>query len=206
VAIANEILVGRYNRFVQKLLSMKGPAALSQLSGELSPSLAMLNGAETKYLQGWDQFGFSTQTAANAGQLSGIQLRNPTGSNVIAVFERVQGFAALANDQPKYGIIATTTDFTVFTNTRANFDPRGRTNPTLILSRGNLTANFTAPTLWQGAVVFNGDPTVEAIVTEGQEFPLLPGEALQFNGSQLNQAVNYTFKWRERFLEDSERA
>jgi hypothetical protein len=40
---------------------------------------------------------------------------------------------------------------------------------------------------------------------EDQEFPLFPGVAIQFDTAGVNEALVINFRWRERFLEDSER-
>ncbi len=52
----NEILVGRYNRFLQKLLSMKGPASMPQLAGELQATFPFFNGVENRNLEGWGRW------------------------------------------------------------------------------------------------------------------------------------------------------
>jgi hypothetical protein len=50
----NEILTGRYNRFIQKLFSMKGPAPAPQLSSDIAMQMSFFNGVENRYLEGWD--------------------------------------------------------------------------------------------------------------------------------------------------------
>src|SRR6266852_4829039 len=89
VAKYNEILVGRYNRYLQKLLGMKGQAHAPQLSSEISVNLQLFNGVETRYLEGWNRFSTSMNVAAVAALLSGAQLRNPAASNVILVIEKL---------------------------------------------------------------------------------------------------------------------
>src|SRR5438034_3476406 len=84
----NEILVGRYNRFVQKLLSMKGDAPVPQLASEFQPIIPTFSGVENRYLEGWDRFSITLSQTAVAAQTNGLQFRNPAGSNVIAVFEK----------------------------------------------------------------------------------------------------------------------
>jgi hypothetical protein len=48
--------------------------------------------------------------------------------------------------------------------------------------------------------------TVQNLIQhEDQEIPLLPGSALQIQGSTVNIVEAFAIAWRERFLEDSER-
>ena len=68
----NEILVGRYNRLIQKLFGMKGDAALFQFSTEMMAVLPMFMGNENRYLESWTLFGLSLQQAAVAANTSAI--------------------------------------------------------------------------------------------------------------------------------------
>ncbi len=199
----NEILVGRYNRMVQKLLSMKGPASLATISDEMFGVLSFFYGAENRYLEGWDRFGFaSSQTAGGAGFRAGIRLRNPAGANVIAVVEKISFWNALL-DTPLVNHGASTLDFTTVLDLTARFDARGRPKSSLILTQsGNVGA--AANTLWQGTQAAN--VSIDAIITDIQEIPLLPGDVIDLLAGTLNQGLNAVVWWRERFLEDSERA
>src|SRR5437879_1331505 len=85
----NEILVGRFNRFLQKVFAMKGEPPAPQLAGEISPNFQLFSGVENRYLEAWDRFAAGVNVAPVAGNLSGIRLRNPAGSNIVAVLERV---------------------------------------------------------------------------------------------------------------------
>ncbi len=53
---------------------------------------------------------------------------------------------------------------------------------------------------------FPANQSVEFITYENQEYPLLPGEAMQINSNVANQQIRASFRWRERLLEESERA
>jgi len=199
----NEILVGRYNRFIQKLLSMKGDASLFQFSTEMGGYLQFFSGVENRYLEGWDRFSFANSIAAGgAGNRGAQRIRNPAGSNVIAVFEKVL-FWATAQDFPLIQIRAQPADLTLGAISNDRLDARGRPQSSLIISS---TGNFGAVTgnqQWQGAVVAN--TSIDAILFEEQELPLLPGDSADFISGALNQQLNITMMWRERFLEESER-
>jgi hypothetical protein len=201
----NEILVGRYNRFLQKLFSMKGGPPSPQLASEIAPAFPMFNGAENRYLEGWDRFGFANIiVAGGAGNNSQVRLRNPVGSNIIAVIERIT-FANPLAQNPSFELRVLSTDLTsalVIPNSR--LDARGRTGTALTGSfQNNAAVSFTL-SLWNG----NGaaGSTLDAIVDENQEFPILPGDALTVKEGTLNQAVGVAIWWRERLLEESERS
>src|SRR6266851_4747570 len=70
----NEILVGRYNRSLQKLLSMKGQAVMPQLASELQPTFSFFSGAENRYLESWERFGNRQPPAALATLLCAVSL------------------------------------------------------------------------------------------------------------------------------------
>jgi len=142
----NEVQVARYNRFLQKLLAMKGQAVTPILSTEMQGVINFFNGAENRYLESWFRFGVFTSVAANAGQLSAFLLDNPGGSNVMAVVEKI----AIANAN------ASATDFklehgpktgnyaTIVSNI-ARFDPPGQQVPTLITGPVN---GVLTPSIW----------------------------------------------------------
>jgi hypothetical protein len=204
----NEILVGRYNRFMQKLLSMKGPASLTQLAGEMQAVFPFFSGVENRYLESWHRFGVLMQIAAAAANQSAFRLRNPAGSNVIAVFEKIldqNNSAGAETDGLSQGAagVDLATPF-AFTTTR--LDPRGQQNPTLILSQQNTTVS--APSLADAFLTWNmpANTNQDLILYENAEFTLFPGDAIQLFSKNVNLPLSTGFIWRERYLEDSERA
>jgi hypothetical protein len=206
VALFNEILVGRYNRFLYKLLSMKGGSPSPQLASEITPAITLFNGAENRYLEAWDRFGsFISFAAGGAANRSAMRLRNPTGSNVVAVVEKFvynNNDVATATAQVSY-----TNQNTNFLNTQAvsAFDARGRPGSTCIPSGQNGAVLAIAGTIiHQVTLPTNGISDI--LFTDIQEMPLLPGNELNLWDLTLNQAIAGTFWWRERFLEESERA
>src|SRR5260370_3026691 len=86
----NEILTGRYNRLLQKLLQMKGGPPAPQLASEISPQLSIPDlGVESRFHLGWNRFGFAINTAAGVGTASAAQFRNPPNSKVIRVIHKI---------------------------------------------------------------------------------------------------------------------
>jgi hypothetical protein len=202
----NEILVGRYNRLAQKLLSMKGPAALTQLGGELQVVLPMFFGAENRYLESWDRFALGATIGASVGNTLGVRLRNPGGSNVIAVLEKItySQTPAGAVDQPQLQIGTTAVDLsTIISVTLSRVDARGRS------ASGLIPSSQAAPPALAFRSALAATPlgtNYEFIQTDIQEFPVLPGDGIQVQSNTFNNAMAVSLLWRERLLEDSERA
>lgn len=205
MALYNEILVGRYNRFLQKFLSMKGNPPAPQLASEMAATWSLFHGAENRYLEGWDRFGAYTAQALLAAANAGVRFRNPTGSGVVIVFERIlisnQEGAASAYQM---GFGAQAADLaTIQATTGLRWDPRGKPTPSVIISKANTVAQT-------GALKFNAtipnNTTIEVIPNDISEIPLLPGDALDIYQQTNAQGLNVTHWWRERILEDSEKA
>jgi|SRR5467141_22616 len=203
----NEILAGRYNRALQKLFSMKGPAPAPQLGGEIGPTISIFSGVENRYLEQWERFIMFTFQNGVAASNAAVRFRNPAGSNVVCVIEKMMdsnvGGAAVNNEQ--LWLSNATTDFTtltVMTNTR--LDLRTRPQPTAILStQGNLAAGVGSQV---SAYETLPNTNYDFILDEGQELTVLPGGSLDVRNLTVNQSVAVTWIWRERFLEDSERS
>jgi hypothetical protein len=208
MALINELQVGRFNRLAQKLLSMKGHAAVNTLSPELSLALNPFHGAENRYLESWDLFGVFDQVTAIAAQTGVSSIRNPAGSGVVAVVTRLYiidsstGTAASVS-----GVVLLqrnmTTDQNTLTTTQG-WDLRTRPASTLIVSH-----NTAAPAASGGTgVIINGigQPAnigVDTIPT-GNEIPLVPGTGLRVQTGAVNNGLVVLYWWRERSLEDSE--
>lgn len=204
MALMNELMVGRYNRFVQKLFSMKGNAALNQVSSELQLSIQFMNGIENRYLEGWDTFSIAVGIAAQVGLTAGLRLRNPASSNVIAVLEYagVQSTLLTVTDAWSMSKSAQAADLNLALSatTLCGLDPRSRPQSTCVVSSG--TNGSAAP--FQAKTSTN--LAVSSTLNNALEWPLLPGQAIDVVNATLNQGITIVYRWRERFLEDSERA
>lgn len=202
----NEILVGRFARGVQKIFGVKGEVPVASLGGEIQVVHPVFSGAEHRYLEGWDRFGFFVQQAAVAAQAGAIQLRNPAQSGVIAVIEKLlYSNSGGAADAPVVSVGNTAVDLaTVFNLNANNLDNRSRPGSSLIGSRQtavgqpNLTTGIATI---QAAALFNWD----FIGTDIQEFVVLPGSAVRIISQTNNNALTLSAIWRERFIEESER-
>jgi len=136
----NEILAGRYNRFLQKLFVLKGGPPSPQLSSEIGIAMVLFNGVENRWLESWERFFFTSFLAASAANEGGVRLRNPAGSNVMVVIERVE-ISELLPDNPGFAFGTATADLGTV-GQGAPLDTRRRTQPTSIPSSQN-----TAPTV-----------------------------------------------------------
>jgi hypothetical protein len=115
MALFNEILAGRYNRLLTRLLSMKGQAPTPQISGDLSAEIALeTDRPEWGYLKQEVRFAGRQIIAGGAGIHSTIRARL-TAKNVICVLESIVVDPALAAAADEYtlwvGGSAYTTDF-----------------------------------------------------------------------------------------------
>src|SRR5260370_11139907 len=200
----NEILVGRYNRFLQKLFGMKGGPPTPQLASEIAPAFPLFSGSENRYLEGWDLFAGTTFLPAQVAATVGFQIRNPTGSNVIAVLEKISFDAGSAvNISISQGATA---DLPTIVTAVGRGDGRARSNPTCIASSsiaspanlGNVMGNFPV-----AGVAAN---PYEVITTENQECTLFQGGGHRIVTNSNNTTLFVNIWCRERFLEDSERA
>lgn len=204
MAIYNEILVGRVNRSLQKAFAIKGDAPTRQLGSELTPSVNLFWGVEQRYLESWERFGVIVTQPAVAAQTADIRLRNPVGSNVVAVIESIEvsnlGAAAATIFGYNGAVVADLA--TGVSNPNGRLDARGRPTATLLASR---TSNGAFPGGAWGAIVLLPNTTWQFVLTDDQELTLLPGDCVQISMQTVNQSVQVGARWRERFLEDSER-
>lgn len=206
MAIHNEILSPRIPRLIQKILSIKGPQSTPQVSGELIPVMPIYMGSENRFHEAWSLFGQSfASAAAVAAQNTAVRLRNPAGSNIVAVITKVILATASVADNAVF-IQQTTiaTDLaTILNPTLSAFDNRQpQKQPTLISSTATNVAS-TGGTKWQGSLSSPGQ--VDVINTEMQEWPMLPGDAMTVATTAVNISFVVSVFWRERFLEESER-
>ena len=208
MALYNEILTGRYNRFLQKLLGMKGEAPSPQLASEIIASFSLFQGAENRYLEGWNRFAIAGSPGIPAaGNRAAVRIRMPQNSNVIGVIEKmsiIKGSAGGSQPAVLFDSIATPmpTENNVNIGAR-NLDPRQQqTGSNAIVSNSvNFgvvgTVGFFAPCT--NLVAF------EWVWTENHELPLAPNSQITVADDQLADSIIVSIMWRERPLEESER-
>ena len=198
----NQILVGRLNRYVQKLLQIKNTALLD-LSPSLQPVLELETGVEDRYLQGWVRFAVTTTVNAVAAQTASMQLRNPAGSNVIAVMEKINVLPG-ATSLCRWEVFPQSADFSTPVSTNSSrLDARAQPGATLQVSQGTRT-NFPGNTAVFRELATTTLSETPFIVTTNQEITVLPGDAISLDLELVNTQCSFAAMWRERVLESSE--
>jgi hypothetical protein len=200
----NEILVGRYNRMLQKLLSMKGEAPAPQLSSEMQATFSIYYGVENRYLESWQRFAKRFFVAAVAAQFGDLRIRNPVTSGTILVLEKILIENTVAHEFVTQ-LQTIGSDLASIQSPAGNrLDARHAINPTAIVSQTTIGAVPNTFLILGGAVAANQQ--VDLITYENQEITILPGDALDVIHAVANQALACSFMWRERALEDSEKS
>lgn len=206
MAIYNEILAARYARGLQKLFGMKGDAPTRQLSGEVMPILPFGAGVENRFIESWNRFGTTIALAAAAGFNGVGRLRNPAGSTMLAVIEKLV-FTNSVPMQSRVEVRAVSTDLgTVTGMPNSRLDGRQQqTASAMTLSQQNTAAFSLTIVQYLGIVGSATGGTNEVILTDDHELVVAPGDALTLLEVNVNTTLNVTIFWRERFLEESER-
>jgi hypothetical protein len=181
---------------------MKGGPPAPQLASEIAPTFDIENpGVESRFLLGWNRYGFGLQSAGAAGNPTIFSLRNPAGSNVLAVVESlIVSVNTLDTIAATYG--KTNVDLTPAANPGALDGRAGTLTSSLVMSTSNavaggLLARFFLVT---GAVNIG----VQLIQQEHQEIPITPGFALRVETVLANNQLTVGLIWRERLIEESE--
>jgi hypothetical protein len=197
----NEILVGRLNRYAQKLLVIKN-TALHGFLPELRLVLPIFSGVEDRYLQGWNRFGTESVTAAVAAVNSGNQLRNPAGSGIIVVIEKLYVSPGLSGSAVVVSQAVNNTDLPS-AGTGFRLDSRGNSNSTAIFSQSTAAGTTSlANVIMRNNNLANTG--YDFIIGDGMQLMLLPGDTIRLVNSNVNDSILTTIMWRERVLESSE--
>jgi hypothetical protein len=194
---------GRFNRAIQKFLSVKGGALITDVGADILTVFSLFFGVENRYLEGWDRFAGLFSASAAASNQSAIRFRNPSGSNVMTVVEKILITSPSAGNVAAY-LGAINTDLASVGTQAGRVDARTVRSSSLIPSTQNTTPS--APTF--GAQIFqtslSAGGNYDAILTDDQELTLLPGDSLEFVELTVNQTLTVSILFRERPLETSE--
>ncbi len=206
MAIFNEILVGRFNRSLQKAFGIKGSPPVRQIAGEIQPGYQINTGVENRYLEAWNRFGVAVNIPGNVGNVGAFQLRNSPGSNVIAVMEKITLISVVAGEfDLGYLTIVVPGDLATTTN-GVPFDRRF--GP--LATGAAIQPSFTNVTPAAPIIIFRtflpANTPIEVLGIDDHELPLLPGDIFRGINTVANSGVIFNIWWRERYLEESERA
>jgi hypothetical protein len=198
----NEILVGRYNRMLQKLFSMKGGAVAPQLASEIAPAFPLFSGVENRYLESWNRFGAVVNQTALAGTPAQFQLRNTT-ANVIAVIEKLLFTSTTAQ------LVAVTSDLTPGQALTSIVGPRvldprsGRTTRSALIAELSNSLGISGGNI--AFVQLAANASIDVIATDIQELAVPPGFIVGCTSAAgVANSLTLSVWWRERVLEDSE--
>src|SRR5437899_10514138 len=205
MALYNELYSGRFNRALQKLFGMKGGPPAPQLAGEVMPVVFFYAGVESRNLESWQRFGAMVNLGApGVGNFNLARLRNPAGSGMVAIIEKVffsnNSGAALLN-QVGYGLGPGSDVTTLAALVNTGLDARGTPQPNVHLSTSQVAAS-ALPQIYFASLAANSG--VDMIQYENQELTILPGSVYDFWSNTANVVFSVSLWWRERALEDSE--
>ncbi len=204
----NEILVGRFNNHLKKHLSMKGDAPAPQLASELMPTLALHTDRDSLFHQGWNMFSVQVLQSPAAASFANLRLRNPLGSNIIAIIYRAVLLTTTAD-----GIIpsqlcsglSNADSATIISTQNGRWDGRHSLNAgSALIASTTAGASSVFPTQrMMISAAANG--LAEFLRNYDDRYPLLPGDSTLMQGNSNGTVNTMEFWWMERFLEDSER-
>lgn len=199
------INLGRWSRRVERYFNMKGGGGLMDVEQTVRVVLPIASGPEDRYLEGWNIFHGSTDVAAVAAQFSRTLLRNPAGSNVVAVVEQFSSVLPfdylIVTGQPNLGTVQAAGAFLRRLDARGGF-----TDATCVLSQDTNATSIpgTAGVLIKYFAPAAPQAPIQGILTVNQEIPILPGDGLWFVSDTVNTRIAINLRWRERALEASE--
>lgn len=212
MALLNEILVGRFNRILQRFTGIKNSqAAVPQLAPEIQPGLELGNmPAELRWLGNEKLCQFGGTTPAGAATFSYAQISAPFGSNLMIILESiiVSNLAGAATEFD-IGLSAQSTRAALPAQVRDI-----RANPGLgafgVTARccTGLDATGDGVAMLANSIRFNLPTAASAPVVLEIPMVALPsittGRAITIKAVQANQAFDVGFLFRERYVEESE--
>lgn len=200
MALWNEVLSGRFNEGLKRFFTIAGEAPSPQMAGEISPSLDLFHvPAEFNYLQGIRMAGAWAASGATAGKNAYVQLTNPTGSNALAVIERIASVCPTAALAILYSVDPVARAGTLATAQAGYRDTRYSTAATLAIpvctyKYGNDVGANPVQTLFE---------TVPATSVEHigpSPIVLLPGWNFTVWAASANTSFTCAMLWTERAL------
>lgn len=193
--------VQRVNRWIERVFNARGGSpVVSDVDSSIHVDYDFASGVEDRYLQGWNRFGAAGVIVAVAAQTSSMQIRNPTGSNVIAILERITFHSGAATiSQFNISQAARTVDYGSLI-TPMRLDPRGNPGSAMVVSSTANGSTFNTVLALNG----NNSTNFEGILTQNGEFVLVPGDCVAVTDQTANETLVCSFLWRERGLEPSE--
>lgn len=197
------VWLGRFERWLEKYFNAKGGGVVLDIEPSVRCVISLPIGNEDRYLQSWNRFISAPTVNALAANSGGARLRNPAGSNVIAVIEKLEFHPNVASASTFKIQMGTATSDLTTSGSGFRQDPRGNPNSSSISSVQTATPANLSTTIGE-VICSQTGATYPYIVTVDQELTLLPGDALQVVDQTVNEQFFMFWMWRERALESSE--
>lgn len=211
----NEILEGGINRALVTRLAMSAVGAPApSLAPEVFPMLDVFGGFQSPEMLwhlGWRRFAHAVSMVAVAAQRQHVRFRVQPNVNVMCVLEGVYVDAGGTNNaqvQCDWGTVAAD-----LTNPFPNHLGRdfhqinaggSFTNPSAVII--STLSDGTAATLGIGAQMTLQDKQPAQLIPPTNGLVLFDGCFLEVDNGTLNTAININFYWRERVLQQLEKA
>ena len=203
----NEILTGRYNRYLQKLLQMKGGPPAAQLASEITPQFDIEHvPVENRILMGFERFYASANAGPSPGVISAVQIQNPPGSGIVAIIESVLLSVSVTSEVDMSVSFSNPASLTnPFSPTK--MDQRSVANSpgvgTPVIPSGFGGAIGQLP-LGVGGIQLTASTPFEWINDPDQQILLLPSTAIRWQTLVVNDLFIVQWRFRQRPLEESE--
>jgi len=200
----NEILTGRYNRFLQKLMQMKGGPPSAQLATEIAPNFEIEQlPVELRVLMSFDRYYGGMFVTGVAAQDAAWQATNPVGSGAIVVIESlilsVGATNSVVNVSVTDGAQAPLTNGSAPTRVDSRSNPR---SPLVMSTQNNLGADLPIGVCFFLIAAFGVVPIIGG--TSNQEIVLSPGRTIRIRNTTVNVSTALWMIYRQRPLEESE--
>ena len=198
----NEINAGRYNRLLQRLISIKGGPPAATLAGDVLSCLVLEQDAqEWPYLQGIRVLASSGLQVANVGAVSRFRFRNPANSGVLALIDQIWycvGTLISGVELRNYG-----TSSSNLTNIATSRARDMRANDPTPNNAGACTLSFEAAAA-SGVVIYQSGALANVPYLLEPRMVLPPGSAIELAGNTANVQLMMSIWWRERQAEEGE--
>lgn len=193
--LPNEILNGRYNRFLARLFGIQGDTPSPQLSPEIQPGFDYPFQPEHYWLMSERLCTGALLISAVAAKRPVVQLRNPPGSGFLVVVEQIRTVVASA-DPHCIGIGASATTLPILPAAGQLLVRDTRSGPAIQVPAAQFAGDNEPPTMFPPNITFTTSTANTSLVTNVAAV-LTPGFAVQAWIDALNTAMRCTMAWRE---------
>lgn len=204
MALFNEILVGRYNSILHKLLNMKEGAPAPTLASDVVATICLeLDRPEWQFLGG-EWFGsVFTSKIADAGNLSYMGIFNGAATGVLAIVEGILVTNINAAATTYNVVVGGTTGLTG--TVRGNAHDRRFTKQSTCLVGSGVEAALTGSRIYQ-LTIPAGESRLMSFPVILPPTDVIPGliSNVTVTTAAINTEVRGSFFWREHQMEPSE--